>query len=124
MVTEADRRRIPLVKIEDETLGINHQSAGELIAKTWKLDSPVLDVITHHHNTKNYTGSNAGLVCTVAAANYFSLVYEVGFAGDRKPEMPDDEAWEIIGLKEDVFLDVMEKLFSEIERAKVFLHIS
>ena len=124
MVTDADKRRMPLVDVESEALGINHQSAGELIAKAWKLDSPFLDVITYHHNTKNYKGDNARIVCTAAVANYFSLVYEVGFAGDRKPEKPDSETWKTIGLNEDVFLEIMEKLHSEIERAKIFLHIS
>ncbi|MCL2264777.1 MAG: HDOD domain-containing protein [Treponema sp.] len=124
MVTDADMKRVPLIEVENEILGINHQTAGEMIAKAWKLDSTVLDVITHHHDVKNYTGANGRLVCTAAIANYFSLVYEVGFAGDRKPEKPDSEAWNITGFNEDVFLDIMEKLYSEIERAKVFLHIS
>ena len=124
MVTDADRRRVTLIEIENEAVGINHQSAGELTAKAWKLDKSILDVITYHHNIKNYTGDNERLVCTVAIANYFSLVYEVGFAGDRKPERPDGEAWKIIGLDEEIFLEIMEKLYSEIERAKIFLRIS
>jgi len=124
MVTDADRRHAPLIKIENEILGINHQNAGEMTAKAWKLDSPILDVITHHHNIKDYKGDNERIVCTVAIANYFSLVYEVGFAGDRSPEKPDMNIWKIIDLDENVFLEIMEKLYSEIERAKVFLRIS
>jgi len=124
LVNEADTKHISLIEIENKTLGINHQEAGGLIAMAWKLDNPILDVIANHHNIKNYNGDHKHIVCTIAAANYFSLLYEVGFAGDRKPKKPDSDIWKVIGLDEDVFTDVMEKLYSEIERAKVFLHIS
>jgi putative nucleotidyltransferase with HDIG domain len=124
LITIADREHRPLFSIENENLGINHCSAGEMIAKSWKFDDPIIDVISYHHNAGEYSGENSNIVCNVAIANYLSIVYEVGFAGDRKPEKPEKKIWETIGLKEDVFLDIMETLYQEIERAKIFLHNS
>jgi len=123
MITAADLERKTLFNIENDNLNINHCTAGDLIARAWKLDSSIIDSIAYHHNAGEYSGKNKNILCNVAIANYFSIVYEVGFAGDRKPEKPERIVWDTVGLKEDVFLDVMEKLYQEIERAKVFLHI-
>jgi len=121
MVTTADREHKPLYVIENEAEGFNHCATGEIIANLWKLDDSIKDTILFHHDVKSYTGVNSNIVCTVAVANYFSLVYEVGFAGDRKPEKPDQKIWDAIGIHEDFFLDIMEVLYQEIEKARVFL---
>ena len=121
MVTAADREHRPLFMIENETVGFNHCATGEIIANLWKLDDSIKDAILYHHSAGEYSGKNSNIVCTVAAANYFSLVYEVGFAGDRKPERPDSKIWETIGVDEDFFLEIMERLYTEIEKARVFL---
>ncbi|MCL2720581.1 MAG: HDOD domain-containing protein [Treponema sp.] len=124
MITIADREQKSLYSIENDNLNIDHCNAGDLIARLWKLDSPITDVIIHHHNASSYSGKNKNILCNVVIANYFSVVYDVGFSGDRRPEKPQQIIWDTIGLKEDVFLDIMEKLYYEIERAKVFLRIS
>jgi hypothetical protein len=36
---------------------------------------------------------------------------------------PGDEAWSAIGLKKDSFEDFKDKVFEEIEKAKIFLKI-
>ncbi|MCL2802168.1 MAG: HDOD domain-containing protein [Treponema sp.] len=123
IVTTADLKGKPLITIENENIGMNHCIAGEMIANQWKLDSSISDVIGNHHDSLSYTGENADIVCNVAIANYFSVVYEVGFAGDRRPVKPDKKIWETAKLSEDVYMDIMEKLYYEIERAKIFLHI-
>jgi len=123
MITVADRERKPLFAVENEIAGINHCAAGEMIALAWKLDSSITDVITHHHDISAYSGDNARIVCNVAIDNYFSLVYDVGFAGDRKPVKPEKYVWDTIGLNEDVYMEIIEKLYHEIERAKIFLSI-
>ncbi|MCL2441659.1 MAG: HDOD domain-containing protein [Treponema sp.] len=121
MITKADFENKPLFVMEKNIVNINHCCAGEMIALTWKLDSAITDVITFHHNINGYSGENKNIICNVAIANYFSIVNDVGFAGDRKPEKPEKDVWETIGLKEDVYMEIMEKLYSEIESAKIFL---
>jgi len=123
MITVADREHKPLFSIEDELAGINHCAAGEMIANLWKLDNPIKDVITYHHRIEEYTGENKNLLCFTAIADYFSLVYEIGFAGNRKPVKPEAGIWEAIGLNDDAYLDLMPNLYNEIENAKVFLQI-
>jgi len=124
LIMTADREHKPLYVVENEIAGINHCAAGEMIASLWKLDKPISDVITHHHDISVYSGENKNIVCNVAIANYFSLVYEIGFAGDRKPRKPEQYIWDAVNLNEDVYLDIMENLYSEMEKAKVFLRVS
>jgi len=123
-VSLADRERKPLVNAEDESLGINHCAAGGMIAKEWKLYySPVADVITWHHDISGYYGDNMHILCSVAIANYFSFAHDIGFSGNLKSIKPDKSVWETVGLKEDLFEDIKENVFQEIEKAKIFLKI-
>lgn len=123
LITVADRERKQLLTVENESLGFNHCEAGQMIANLWKLDSPITDVISCHHDINGCLDENLNIVCNVAIADYLSVVYEVGFAGNRKPLKPDQKTWETIGMSEDVFLEIMEKLYQEIEKAKVFLQV-
>jgi len=121
MITAADRDHKPLFLIEKSVMDIDHCIAGEMVAGIWKLNDSIKDVITWHHDITGYSGENINIVCNVAIANYFSIIYDVGFAGDRKPLKPEKKVWDTIGLDDNVFLEIMEKLYQEIERAKVFL---
>ena len=123
MITTADRERRSLFVVEDEIAGINHCAAGEMIANAWKLDVSITDAIAYHHNYTNYCGDNGNIVSIVTIANYFSAINEVGFAGDRRPVKPDRKVWETVGFNEDVYPDIIEKLYMEIDKAKIFLNI-
>jgi len=122
-VATADIENKRLVIAENESMGINHCISGEMIAVMWKLDSPITDVIVWHHNINEYSGENLNIICTIAAANHFSLAYELGFAGNRKPGKPGAIVWETIGLKDDVFEVFKDMVSQEIEKAKIFLNI-
>ena len=124
LVSTADREHKPLFIIENENLGINHCTAGEMIANAWKLDSPIHDVITWHHNPSGYSGENSSILLIIEIANYFSHLYEVGFAGNRKPTKPNINIWEVIGFNEDYLESLEAKVFQEIEKANIFLKIS
>jgi HD-like signal output (HDOD) protein len=123
-VTMSDSEEKPLFEAENENFGINHSFAGKMIAGAWKLERPVTDVIAHHHEINGYSGDYMHIICNVAIANYFALVYEVGFSGDKKPIIPGKNIWTVVGIKEDSFEVIKEKIYSEIDKAKVFLHLS
>jgi len=124
LVNKSDEEHKTLYETENENLEINHCAAGGMIASAWKLDSSIIDVISYHHNACAYSGDNTAIVCNTAIANYFSVVNEVGFAGDRKPVKPEKKVWDTAGISEDIYPDVLDKLNNEIERARIFLQIS
>jgi HD-like signal output (HDOD) protein len=122
-ITDADNEHKVLITAEDENFGINHCSSGELIAKAWRLESPVSDVIIWHHNIDKYYGEYLHILYDVMAADYFSIVYGIGFSGNKNPLKPDNEIWGITGLNENSFEELKEKVFKEIEKAKIFLKV-
>lgn len=123
IVSIANHEHKPLFIAENENLGTNHNIVGEMIASAWKLDSPVYDVIAWHHNIKGYSGKNFDILFIIAVANYFSVTYEVGFAGNMIFAKPADNIWKTIGLSEDSIEEIKIKVSKEIEKAKIFLKI-
>jgi len=122
-IAEADKKHIDLFREENESLKINHCTAGALIANAWKLDSPLADIISWHHIMDGYYGEFLHILYNVIVADYFSIIYEAGFAGNRNPVKPDNEIWNATGLNENSFDELKEKVFLEIDKAKIFLKI-
>jgi len=122
-VSVADRNRETLIRAEQESLGLNHCSAGAMIATAWKLDGAVRDTIVNHHNYEEYSGDYKEVLYSVAAANRFASISEIGFAGDRHPDPLPAAIWEALNVSKDVFDEIVENVNSEIEKAEVFLKI-
>ena len=122
-VAAADRENKRLVIAENDIFGITHCVSGQMIAEMWKLDAPITDSIVWHHSLKEYEGEHIKILCTIAIANYFAVAYEVGFSGVRKPKKLDSFVWETIGLNDEVFEVLKDRVYQEIEKAKIFLNI-
>ncbi|MDR2134982.1 MAG: HDOD domain-containing protein [Treponema sp.] len=122
-ISTADRERISLFRAEEKTLGINHNAAGAMIVKAWRLEGAVGEAIIHHHNHTEYSGSHRDVLFSIAAANRFASVMEIGFSGDRYPEKTDNPIWETLGVGRDVFDGIEAMVSEEIEKAKIFLRL-
>jgi putative nucleotidyltransferase with HDIG domain len=122
-IKTAEKEQKSLFRSENDNLDINHCAAGSMIAAAWKLDGPVADTIKYHHNPSEYPGEDIKILYTVSAADYFTSINSIGFAGNKNPEKPDSKIWETLGLKEDIFEELKEKISQEIEKAKIFLNI-
>jgi HD-like signal output (HDOD) protein len=122
-ISAADRDRIALFRAEKNDLGINHNDTGAMIAHAWRLGGPVGDVIIHHHRYSEYTGPYKDILYSVVAANYFVCLTELGFAGDRRPEKTGGLVWEYLGLTQDAFDEIENKVNDEIEKARIFLKL-
>jgi len=122
-VSVADRNRKSLIHVEDEFLGINHCTAGALIAASWRLDGAVRDAIVNHHDLEGYSGDYKEVLYSVAAANRFASISEIGFSGDRYPDPLPPMVYDFLNISRDVFDEIEESVNSEIEKAEVFLKI-
>jgi putative nucleotidyltransferase with HDIG domain len=122
-LSAADRERISLFRAEDNTLGMNHNAAGAMIVKAWRLEGAVGDVIIHHHTCMDYSGDHRDVLFSIAAANRFASIMEIGFSGDRYPEKTDNLIWETLGVDRDVFDGLETTVNGEIEKAKIFLRL-
>jgi len=122
-VSIADRNKKPLFQAEEEQLGLDHCRTGGMISAAWKLEGVVGDTIVHHHNIEGYSGSSKDVLCSIAAANWFASVSGIGFAGDRFPDPPPSQTWEVLDVSREAFDEIEKNVNSEIEKAEVFLKI-
>jgi HD-like signal output (HDOD) protein len=122
-ISSSDRDRLSLVRAEDRNLGINHNAAGSMIVKAWKLEGAVGDVIVYHHNHLEYDGNSREELYTVILANHYALITETGFSGDLRPEKPGPSIWETLGIDGEIFDEIAPLVNEEIEKAEIFLKI-
>ena len=118
----SDRDKIPLYKAEQEELGFDHSEVASMIGNSWKLGEELLDAICYHHRPEEYKRIHRDIVLSVHLANYFAIVLEIGFSGDRYPAVASDSVFEELGLRED-YLDEIEDVVEE-QKAEVFLKVS
>jgi putative nucleotidyltransferase with HDIG domain len=120
-IDAADTERISLYRTEESALGLNHCTVGAMIVNSWKLTGAVGETIIHHHQYLKEDFPGRDILFTVAAANYFAVSWEIGFAGDRRPEEIPPLVWEVLGVRPDVFDRIAAEVGQEIEKAKIFL---
>ena len=123
-MSTSDRRNVSLYKAEREEIGADHCDVGRFIMENWKLSKEITDAVAFHHTAAGYEGSSRDIVDTVAVANYFANVSEIGFAGDRYPEKPEQAVFTHLGIKLEDLEDVTDTVNNEIEKARVFLRVS
>jgi putative nucleotidyltransferase with HDIG domain len=122
-IAVSDRERIALYQAEEKTLGIDHCVSGEKIAAAWKLQGAVGDSIRFHHSYAEYDGPYKDVLFSVAAANWFANMMEIGFSGERHLEKLHPIIWEYLQIDKYFFDGIEESVMQEIEKAKVFLKI-
>jgi putative nucleotidyltransferase with HDIG domain len=123
-VSDADKKRTSLFNTEEQTLGLNHCTAGAMISAAWKLEGAVGDTIMHHHSYQDYSGDHKDILLSVVAANRFASISGIGFSGNRYPDPVPSHVWKALNVSKEVFDELEEKVHSEIQKAEVFLKIS
>ena len=114
----------PLILLEKQIMAINHEEVGQMIASKWKLNAVITDVICHHHSFEHAAAEHQQLVATIALADFYMCLFDIGYAGNR---YPDEEKLapmlEICGLEWDTVFALKEAVDAEIKRAEIFLQI-
>ncbi len=123
-IQEGDRSRIPLVDAERMVLGFTHEEAGLMIMETWKLGDELADVVAFHHSASGYNGQFKDAVYTVAIANYYAKILEMGFSGDRYPVKPPNSCFGFLGITWEKVETLDGQINAEVEKAKVFLRMA
>jgi HD-like signal output (HDOD) protein len=124
VIAESERSRKELHDVEVAMMGFDHCMVGRAIMNTWNLTDVIQDCVIYHHTPLEYQGVNLDYVYTVTAANFLVNDAEIGFAGDRYPDMPPPVVWERLGISDDYMDKIKDEVLAEIEKAKVFLKIA
>ncbi len=81
--TDAER---PVVDIEREMLGADHQEIGAWLLQRWNLQKEIVISVAEHHHP-HYTGEHAGYAHTVLVADRLLKRHDIGDAeSDELPE--------------------------------------
>jgi len=121
----SDREFLPLHGAESQVFGMTHGDVGGMVVENWKLGKEIHDAVQFHHSAVTYKGDYRDLLYTVAMANYFANVAEIGFAGDRYPEKLDPSVTEYLKMNISYLEDEMEeRVNAEIEKARIFLQVA
>ncbi len=114
----------PLVQVEREFLGLDHQVVGKLIAEKWKLNTAITQAICYHHNPDLADEVHQLLVAAVTLADSYICLFDIGYAGNS---IPDEEQFarslELTGLSWDTISGLSETVEEEIFKAEVFLQV-
>lgn len=124
VLSTANQEQRPLVEVERELLGIDHQEVGDLIAAKWKLSRAMSSCIGYHHDIDMAAEEDRSLVAIVALANMYVNIHDIGYAGDSFPEHADaDMLLEYAGLDWSDLATIGDSVENEIQKAQIFLQV-
>ena len=116
--------REALILVERRTMAIDHEEVGMMIASKWKLNAVITDAICHHHTPELAQPENRALVATVALADFYICLFDIGFAGNRFPDETGlSDLLETCGLQWSAVVGLSEAVDLEIKKAEIFLQI-
>ena len=105
-------------------MNIDHEEVGQMIASKWKLNSAITDAICHHHAPQEAEKDNRGLVATVALADFYVCLFDIGYAGNRYPDENQLESLlQLCGLKWETVAELTDAVDAEISKAEIFLQV-
>ena len=124
VLVHAKTTQEPLIHLEQRIMEIDHEEVGYMIASKWKLNAVITDAICHHHSPMLAAPENQALVATVALADFYICLFDIGFAGNR---FPDEEQLapllEMCELEWSAIVNLSEAVDAEIKKAEIFLQI-
>lgn len=120
----AKNDQIPLIEVEREVLGIDHQEIGLMIAEKWKLNEVMTTCISRHHDIDGLEGKLAQQVAYVALGNVYTNILDIGYAGNSFPDEGEVlHLLDVLKISVEDFGHIGESVQEEIRKAEVFLQI-
>ncbi|MBU0486175.1 MAG: HDOD domain-containing protein [Proteobacteria bacterium] len=115
----------PLIRAEQMVFGFDHGLVGKIIADKWQLSEVIADALCYHHVPEQATEKNQDLVATIALADIYANIYEIGSAGDYFPEESNLKyILKMLDLDWNDLVEMQDRVAGEIEKAQIFLHVS
>ncbi len=124
VLTRVLKEAQPLNRLELEMLGIDHEAVGQMIASKWKLNATITDAICHHHTPWDAAPENRKLVATIALADFYVCLFDIGYAGNRFPDASQlPSLLEMCDLEWSTVVSLTEKVGDEVTKAEIFLQV-
>ncbi len=121
-LTESRRLGVSLSFAELAHFGCSHPQAGGVLAKKWKLEDSLVQVIESHHSPLN--GELNSLMELVIVVNNLCKLLLVGESGSNVIEEAADDSAGRLGVTPELFSRTSDQLPSELEKAAEFLNLA
>jgi len=111
----SEDRKCQIADAEKEILGIDHSTAGAILAEKWKMPESVIKVIKYHHDFSNSSEKDV-LLAAAHISDIAARIFEFGYGGDDYVQKPNPEAWDLLKLPGHFFtksIDVLTASFDE-----------
>ena len=124
VLNQAKKEQRPLIEVEREMMGIDHQEVGMMIAEKWKLNPVISSCVCGHHDVEGVDEEARKKVAFVSLANKYINILDIGYSGDPFPYADDiEDLLDIVGLNWQAYGAIDEDVEKEIEKAQIFLQI-
>ncbi len=124
VLTATKKEQVPLVEMERELMGIDHQEVGAMITEKWKLNPALSNCIRFHHDVDQADKEMQKKVAILGLANMYTNILDIGYAGDPFPSEKDGEQLLLLtGLEWKDLAAISTSVEEEIQKAQVFLQI-
>jgi putative nucleotidyltransferase with HDIG domain len=120
----AQNKQLPLIEVERDIMGIDHQEVGLMIAEKWKLNEVITTCISRHHDVTGLDGNLAKQVGFVALGNIYTNILDIGSAGNSFPDEGEIlYLLEVLDISLEDFGHIGTSVQEEIRKAEIFLQI-
>jgi putative nucleotidyltransferase with HDIG domain len=110
----------PFLEMERAKFGFDHAQLGAEMVRRWNLPDVLVNTIAHHH-TPNDAGDQRYLASVVHISDSAMTMLGIGEGKDGLRYNLDSEAIQLLGLKEEDFYQICEKIMEQIRFAEFFL---
>ena len=122
VVEFAVREEVTIRTAELRTLGVGHDEIGRWLTARWKLPPVLAEPIAQHHapsKAKRFPEAAA----VVHVADLFVRGYGFGFPGDHLMPMPDDHAFQLLGLNTGRMRSAITRMHTDLQAALINVNI-
>lgn len=116
----ATEKDCSLLDAERRVLGVDHVSAGLILAIHWNFADAIQDAIRGHHNPEDADLNSVAAIVHVAN----SIVHALDLNGTQEDSVPDISpgAWDSLGLNEDAYLSIFHETELRLEAMQQMLN--
>ncbi|GAB4108583.1 MAG: hypothetical protein Kow001_06440 [Acidobacteriota bacterium] len=117
LAAHAQKKRLPMHRIERAALGIDHAVVGGLLLEDWKFPEALSTAVAEHHSLADKEAAVSDLGRIVACADAFCHLKRFGFSGHSSPEIDLDRLREELSLSSTDLKDTAVEVISRFEEA-------
>lgn len=115
----AEAEGITMREAEEKVIGVTHDRIAMWLAEKWKLPVSLREPIAYHHRPK-VARNTLMATAIVHLADILIRAVGHGFGGDNLMPRLDSEAWDRLGLDDEIMEAVIDEIEEELDMAEDF----